>query len=263
MPQRAAGCKRTEASARGFVQREFERARAGRRRSPFRYCAALVSSWLIAASRKPANAYAPYRLFAASPASDALVQRPREPARLEQARDVHESQFDRIATATFAFICFVWGTTWLAMKIGIATVSPGVFAGLRWTLAGAILLLIRRVRGERVMPPPRLVPRLVFVSVVLISLNQVIQLYGLKYITAGLGAVISSGADAAGFADVFGCPGTGAFQSAPARGDRRGHCRCADAVRSRRPRRHLGCLEDCRREPALPSAVSATPSARS
>ena len=94
--------------------------------------------------------------------------------------------------AMFAFICFVWGTTWLAMKIGIATVAPGVFAGLRWTLAGAILLLIRRVRGERVMPPPRLVPRLVFVSVVLISLNQVIQLYGLKYSTAGLGAVISS-----------------------------------------------------------------------
>jgi len=92
----------------------------------------------------------------------------------------------------FAFICFVWGTTWLAMKIGIATVSPGVFAGVRWTLAGAILLLIRRLRGERVLPPPRLLPRLLFVSVVLISLNQVIQLYGLKYITAGLGAVISS-----------------------------------------------------------------------
>jgi drug/metabolite transporter (DMT)-like permease len=78
------------------------------------------------------------------------------------------------------------------MKIGIATVSPGIFAGLRWTLAGAILLLIRWLRNERVMPPLRLLPRLLFVSVVLISLNQVIQLYGLKYITAGLGAVISS-----------------------------------------------------------------------
>jgi drug/metabolite transporter (DMT)-like permease len=94
--------------------------------------------------------------------------------------------------AMFVFICFVWGTTWLAMKIGIATVSPGVFAGLRWSLAGVIILAFRRLRGERVMPPPRLVPRLVFVSVVLITLNQVIQLYGLKYITAGLAAVISS-----------------------------------------------------------------------
>jgi drug/metabolite transporter (DMT)-like permease len=92
----------------------------------------------------------------------------------------------------FALICFVWGTTWLAMKVGIETVSPGIFAGLRWSIAGAVLLLILRVRGERVMPPPRLIPRLAFVSVLLITLNQVIQLYGLKYITAGLAAVISS-----------------------------------------------------------------------
>ena len=94
--------------------------------------------------------------------------------------------------AMFVFICFVWGTTWLAMKLGISTVSPGMFAGLRWSIAGALILAFRRFRGERVMPPPRLVPRLVFVSVVLITLNQIIQLYGLKTITAGLAAVISS-----------------------------------------------------------------------
>jgi drug/metabolite transporter (DMT)-like permease len=94
--------------------------------------------------------------------------------------------------AMFVFICFVWGTTWLAMKVGISTVSPGVFAGLRWSIAGAIILVFRKIRGQRVLPPPRLLPRLVFVSVILITLNQVIQLYGLKTITAGLAAVISS-----------------------------------------------------------------------
>ena len=92
----------------------------------------------------------------------------------------------------FAFICFVWGTTWLAMKVGIATVPPGMFAGLRWTVAGAVLLLILRATRGAGRPPLRLVPRLAFVSVLLITLNQVIQLYGLKYITAGLAAVISS-----------------------------------------------------------------------
>lgn len=97
-----------------------------------------------------------------------------------------------IQRAMFAFICLVWGTTWLAMKVGIASVSPGVFAGLRWSVSGSILLLIMHFRGERVRPPPRLIPRLVLVSVLLITLNQVIQLYGLKLITAGLAAVISS-----------------------------------------------------------------------
>jgi drug/metabolite transporter (DMT)-like permease len=94
--------------------------------------------------------------------------------------------------AMFVFICFVWGTTWLAMKVGISTVSPGIFAGLRWSIAGAMILAYRKYRGQRVMPPPRLIPRLVFVSVILITLNQIIQLYGLKTITAGLAAVISS-----------------------------------------------------------------------
>ena len=94
--------------------------------------------------------------------------------------------------AMFVFICFVWGTTWIAMKIGIASVPPGLFAGLRWSVAGAILLVFLRLRGQRVMPAAHLVPRLVFVSVLLITLNQVIQLYGLKYITAGLATVISS-----------------------------------------------------------------------
>jgi drug/metabolite transporter (DMT)-like permease len=109
--------------------------------------------------------------------------------------------------AMFVFICFVWGTTWLAMKIGIETVSPGVFAGLRWSIAGAILLMFRRVSGRRVIPPPRLVPRLLLASVLLITANQVIQLYGLKHVTAGLAAVLSSALTPLallGFAAAFG-----------------------------------------------------------
>ena len=112
--------------------------------------------------------------------------------------------------AMFAFICFVWGTTWLAMKVGIATVPPGIFAGLRWTVAGSVLLTILHFRGELVRPPWSRVPRLVLVSVLLITLNQVIQLYGLKYISAGLAAVISSALTPIallGFAVAFGQEG--------------------------------------------------------
>jgi drug/metabolite transporter (DMT)-like permease len=92
----------------------------------------------------------------------------------------------------FAILCFVWGTTWLAMKVGIATVPPGMFAGSRWTIAGLILLGIRKLQGEPIRTTPRIAGRLVLVAVLMVTLNQVIQLYGLKYITAGLGAVISS-----------------------------------------------------------------------
>jgi len=94
--------------------------------------------------------------------------------------------------ALFLFLCFVWGTTWLAMKVGIATVPPGLFAGSRWTVAGLILLAVRKAQGEPMRVTPRLAARLVVVAILMVTLNQVIQLYGLKYITAGLAAVISS-----------------------------------------------------------------------
>ncbi|MDR3538721.1 MAG: EamA family transporter [Acetobacteraceae bacterium] len=110
----------------------------------------------------------------------------------------------------FAFLCVVWGTTWLAMKIGIATVPPGMFAGLRWSVAGVLLLVFCRVRGERVLPSPRLALRLVVVSVLMITLGQLTQLYGLKHITAGLAAVINCALtplSLLGFAVAFGQEG--------------------------------------------------------
>jgi drug/metabolite transporter (DMT)-like permease len=94
--------------------------------------------------------------------------------------------------ALFSFLCFVWGTTWLAMKVGIATVPPGLFAGSRWTVAGLILLAVRKAQGEPIRVTPRLAGRLLLVAILMVTLNQVIQLYGLKSITAGLAAVISS-----------------------------------------------------------------------
>jgi drug/metabolite transporter (DMT)-like permease len=94
--------------------------------------------------------------------------------------------------AMFGVLCFVWGTTWLAMKVGVGSVPPGFFAGTRWTIAGLILLLFRWLRGHRLGVPFRLRARIVLCSVLMVSLNQVIQLYGLRYITAGLAAVLSS-----------------------------------------------------------------------
>ena len=92
----------------------------------------------------------------------------------------------------FAFLCVVWGTTWLGMKVGIAVVPPGVFAGLRWTCAGLALLAWRLSQGYRPKLPRRLILRMVLVSLLLISFSQVIQLYALRHITAGLAAVLSS-----------------------------------------------------------------------
>ncbi len=92
----------------------------------------------------------------------------------------------------FAILCLVWGTTFLALKAGVTVVPPGIFSGLRWTLAGAVLLGFRAARGQPVLVAPQVARRVLWVAVIMISLNAVIMLYGLRYTSSGLGAVVSS-----------------------------------------------------------------------
>ena len=93
----------------------------------------------------------------------------------------------------FGVLCVVWGLNWLAMKSAIATVPPGFLSGTRWTFAGLVLLGWCRFQGVSMRVLPRIWRRLVLVSVLLISFNAVIMLYGLRYVGTGLAAVISSG----------------------------------------------------------------------
>ncbi len=92
----------------------------------------------------------------------------------------------------FAFLCFVWGVNWVAMKVGVTAVPPGFFSGTRWAFAGAALLLWRYVTGETMRIPWRLLPRLFWLSQILITINVFIMLYGLRYVSSGLASVLSS-----------------------------------------------------------------------
>ena len=55
----------------------------------------------------------------------------------------------RVAVA-YAAMCTIWGTTWLAIKIGLQSIPPVTGAGLRFVIAAAFLWLVARViRAER------------------------------------------------------------------------------------------------------------------
>ncbi|CAH2600461.1 Permease of the drug/metabolite transporter (DMT) superfamily [Rhodovastum atsumiense] len=92
----------------------------------------------------------------------------------------------------FAILCFVWGTTWLAMKLGISVVPPAFFSGVRWTVAGVVLLAWRHFHGEPVLLTPRLLPRVLLLAFLMISLTSTIQLYGVREMSSGLASVISA-----------------------------------------------------------------------
>lgn len=55
--------------------------------------------------------------------------------------------------AAFLAIYLIWGTTFLAIRIAVETVPPFLMAGLRFVLAGAIMLPVLLARGARLPTP--------------------------------------------------------------------------------------------------------------
>jgi drug/metabolite transporter (DMT)-like permease len=51
--------------------------------------------------------------------------------------------------AAYLVLCVVWGSTYLAIRIGVAEFPPALFAGIRFVIAGALLLTAALLLGRR------------------------------------------------------------------------------------------------------------------
>src|SRR5579885_1029032 len=56
--------------------------------------------------------------------------------------------------AALATVWIVWSSTYLAIRVGVASMPPLVSAGVRFAFAGLVLLVIDRARG-RALPSAR------------------------------------------------------------------------------------------------------------
>ena len=89
-------------------------------------------------------------------------------------------------------VALFWGTTFLAIRIGVETIPPLLVTGLRNVFAGIILLgyLIYSRQLER-MDWPRL-RRNMIIAMMMIVLANGLTTFAEKYITSGLAALIST-----------------------------------------------------------------------
>lgn len=51
--------------------------------------------------------------------------------------------------AAYLIVCIVWGSTYLAIRVGVTHVPPFLFGGARFLIAGAVLGAVALWRGER------------------------------------------------------------------------------------------------------------------
>ena len=90
----------------------------------------------------------------------------------------------------FVILCLIWGSTWVAIKVGINAVPPMFFAGSRFTVAGLLLLLMGAFRREPLGFTGGQLPRLVIISLLMISLCYGPLFWGMQYVNSGTAAVL-------------------------------------------------------------------------
>jgi len=47
----------------------------------------------------------------------------------------------------YAMLCFIWGSTWIAIRFGLESLTPIFSAGIRFSIASAAIFVLMRVKG--------------------------------------------------------------------------------------------------------------------
>jgi len=93
------------------------------------------------------------------------------------------------AYGAWAFVCFVWGTTYLAIRIALETVPPLLMGGLRFITAACLMIVLLRARGET-FPALRAWPSLMILGVLMLGLGNGGVVWAEQTVPSGLTAVL-------------------------------------------------------------------------
>ena len=88
-------------------------------------------------------------------------------------------------------ICIVWGTTYLAIRIGVSDLPPMLFAGLRWIIAGFMFTILLNLRGYR-FPKIQELKHLAIVGIALLGVANGLVVVAEQWLPSGLTALILS-----------------------------------------------------------------------
>lgn len=88
-------------------------------------------------------------------------------------------------------ICIVWGTTYLAIRIGVSDLPPMLFAGLRWIIAGVLMTIMLNLRQYK-LPGLKDLKHLAIVGILLIGVANGLVVVAEQWLPSGLTALILS-----------------------------------------------------------------------
>jgi len=95
----------------------------------------------------------------------------------------------KLALLAWIAVCLLWGTTYLGIRVCLETMPPMLMAGLRWTIAGALLTAYLLARGER-LPPASKWGGIALLGFLMMVLGNGGVVWAEQTVPSGLAAVI-------------------------------------------------------------------------
>lgn len=102
---------------------------------------------------------------------------------------VRKGPAQSLVVAAFAAIYIIWGSTYLGILFAIKTIPPLLMAGTRFTVAGLLLLLWCRIKGES-LPAWNSVGKIALSGLLMLFLGNGAVTWVEQYIPTGLAAII-------------------------------------------------------------------------
>ncbi len=93
------------------------------------------------------------------------------------------------AYLAWIMICIVWGTTYLAIRVGVEHLPPMLFAGFRWIIAGTIFMAFLYLRGKH-LPSKKEVVHLGVMGLLMLGGGNGLVVVAEQWIPSGLTALI-------------------------------------------------------------------------
>jgi drug/metabolite transporter (DMT)-like permease len=91
-----------------------------------------------------------------------------------------------------AAVCLIWGTTYLALRIGVLHFPPFLFTGLRQTTAGLVLLLFMMLARKKSLPTATGILHQAIGGFFMIGLGNGLVAWAEMHIPSGIAAIICS-----------------------------------------------------------------------
>lgn len=102
---------------------------------------------------------------------------------------LRSSDHYRSAYLAWLSVCLLWGTTYLGIRVALETIPPATVGALRYLVAGGVLAIVLRLRGEH-LPGPSHWRGLALLGFLMIAVGNGGVIWAEQWVPSGIAAVV-------------------------------------------------------------------------